>query len=80
MKLVKMYLYLDGPFVGLQGEILMLILKTKIKSACKYFGRDTPVELENWQVENTKKISNMEFEDYFKKMCGDSSDPNHIFF
>lgn len=43
---------LDGPFVGLHGEISEADAVTqKLKVLVSIFGRDTPVELENWQVE-----------------------------
>ena len=43
---------LDGPFVGLHGEISEADLQTqKLKVLVSIFGPDTPVELENWQVE-----------------------------
>lgn len=43
---------LDGPFVGLQGAIGEVDTEhQKIKVLVSIFGRETPVELENWQVE-----------------------------
>ena len=47
---------LDGPFVGLQGEISEVdIDHQKLKVLVSIFGRDTPVELENWQVERVEE-------------------------
>ena len=43
---------LDGPFMGLQGAIGHVDHDhQKLKVMVSIFGRDTPVELENWQVE-----------------------------
>lgn len=43
---------LDGPFVGLHGEIGEAdSVAQKIKVLVSIFGRETPVELENWQIE-----------------------------
>jgi transcriptional antiterminator NusG len=43
---------LDGPFVGLHGTIGEANADTqKLKVLVSIFGRDTPVDLENWQVE-----------------------------
>jgi transcriptional antiterminator NusG len=43
---------LNGPFIGLQGSISELDEPhQKLKVLVSIFGRDTPVELENWQVE-----------------------------
>lgn len=43
---------LDGPFVGLHGEIESANPVTqKLKVLVSIFGREAPVELENWQVE-----------------------------
>ena len=43
---------LDGPFVGLHGEIGEANIETqKLKVLVSIFGRETPVDLENWQVE-----------------------------
>ena len=43
---------LDGPFVGLVGEIGKVDAENqKVSVLVSIFGRDTPVELENWQVE-----------------------------
>ena len=47
---------LDGPFVGLQGKISSVDLEhQKIKVLVSIFGRETPVELENWQVEKVEE-------------------------
>jgi transcriptional antiterminator NusG len=46
---------LDGPFVGLQGSISEVDTEhQKLKVLVSIFGRDTPVELENWQVERVE--------------------------
>jgi transcriptional antiterminator NusG len=46
---------LDGPFVGLQGAISEVDIEhQKLKVLVSIFGRDTPVELENWQVERVE--------------------------
>ena len=43
---------LDGPFVGLIGEISEANPKTqRLKVLVSIFGREAPVDLENWQVE-----------------------------
>jgi transcriptional antiterminator NusG len=43
---------LDGPFVGLNGEIASTNSVTqKLQVLVSIFGREAPVELENWQVE-----------------------------
>tara|TARA_B100002019_G_scaffold208345_1_gene181056 strand:+ start:335 stop:925 length:591 start_codon:yes stop_codon:yes gene_type:complete len=43
---------LDGPFVGLHGEISSADTDAqKISVLVSIFGRETPVDLENWQVE-----------------------------
>ena len=47
---------LDGPFVGLQGEIGEVDTEhQKLKVLVSIFGRETPVELENWQVEKVEE-------------------------
>ena len=47
---------LDGPFVGLQGAIGYVDHDhQKLKVMVSIFGRDTPVELENWQVERVEE-------------------------
>mgnify|MGYP006077290693 FL=1 len=47
---------LDGPFVGLQGAIGQVDPDhQKLKVLVSIFGRDTPVELENWQVERVEE-------------------------
>lgn len=47
---------LDGPFVGLQGAISEVDTENqKLKVLVSIFGRDTPVELENWQVEKVEE-------------------------
>jgi len=47
---------LDGPFVGLQGSISEVDTEhQKLKVLVSIFGRDTPVELENWQVERVEE-------------------------
>jgi transcriptional antiterminator NusG len=47
---------LDGPFLGLQGEIGSVDHDhQKIKVLVSIFGRETPVELENWQVERVEE-------------------------
>lgn len=47
---------LDGPFVGLQGSISVVDVEhQKLKVLVSIFGRDTPVELENWQVEKVEE-------------------------
>ena len=47
---------LDGPFVGLQGSISDVDhAQQKLKVLVSIFGRDTPVELENWQVEKVEE-------------------------
>ena len=47
---------LDGPFVGLQGSISEVDAEhQKLKVLVSIFGRDTPVELENWQVERVEE-------------------------
>ena len=47
---------LDGPFVGLQGNISEVDHEQqKLKVLVSIFGRDTPVELENWQVERVEE-------------------------
>tara|TARA_Y100000385_G_C12947259_1_gene573871 strand:- start:247 stop:834 length:588 start_codon:yes stop_codon:yes gene_type:complete len=43
---------LDGPFMGLQGDVDSIDEQhQKLKVLVSIFGRETPVELENWQVE-----------------------------
>ena len=47
---------LDGPFVGLQGGISKVDHEAqKLNVLVSIFGRDTPVELENWQVERVEE-------------------------
>ena len=47
---------LDGPFVGLQGAIGEVDSEhQKIKVLVSIFGRETPVELENWQIEKVEE-------------------------
>ena len=47
---------LDGPFMGLQGSISEVDVEhQKLKVLVSIFGRDTPVELENWQVERVEE-------------------------
>ena len=47
---------LDGPFVGLQGTIGEVDAEhQKIKVLVSIFGRETPVELENWQIEKVEE-------------------------
>lgn len=47
---------LDGPFMGLQGAIGHVDHDhQKLKVMVSIFGRDTPVELENWQVERVEE-------------------------
>lgn len=47
---------LEGPFVGLQGSISEVDhAQQKLKVLVSIFGRDTPVELENWQVEKVEE-------------------------
>jgi transcription termination/antitermination protein NusG len=47
---------LDGPFVGLHGEIASTNSATqKLQVLVSIFGRETPVELENWQVERVEE-------------------------
>ena len=47
---------LDGPFMGLQGEISSVDSgNQKLKVLVSIFGRETPVELENWQVERVEE-------------------------
>ena len=47
---------LNGPFVGLQGEISEIDTDhQKLKVLVSIFGRETPVELENWQVERVEE-------------------------
>ena len=47
---------LDGPFIGLQGAIGEVDHNhQKLKVLVSIFGRETPVELENWQVEKVEK-------------------------
>ena len=47
---------LDGPFVGLHGAISEVDTEhQKLKVLVSIFGRDTPVELENWQVERVEE-------------------------
>ena len=48
----QMVTILDGPFVGLHGEIASANPVTqKLQVLVSIFGREAPVELENWQVE-----------------------------
>lgn len=43
---------LDGPFVGLHGEISVSDVEAqKVSVLVSIFGRETPVDLENWQIE-----------------------------
>jgi len=43
---------LDGPFLGLVGEVSRVDAEhQKVSVLVSIFGRETPVELENWQVE-----------------------------
>ena len=47
---------LDGPFIGLQGAIGEVDHNhQKLKVLVSIFGRETPVELENWQVEKVEE-------------------------
>ena len=47
---------LDGPFVGLPGAISEVDMEhQKIKVLVSIFGRETPVELENWQIEKVEE-------------------------
>ena len=47
---------LDGPFIGLQGAIDEVDhAHQKLKVLVSIFGRETPVELENWQVEKVEE-------------------------
>ena len=47
---------LDGPFLGLQGAISEVDTEhQKLKVLVSIFGRETPVELENWQVERVEE-------------------------
>ncbi len=47
---------LDGPFIGLQGAIGHVDHENqKLKVLVSIFGRETPVELENWQVEKVEE-------------------------
>lgn len=47
---------LDGPFLGLQGAISEVNTEhQKLKVLVSIFGRETPVELENWQVERVEE-------------------------
>ena len=47
---------LDGPFMGLKGEISFVDSEQqKLKVLVSIFGRETPVELENWQVERVEE-------------------------
>mgnify|MGYP001177159290 CR=1 FL=1 len=47
---------LDGPFVGLQGNIAEVDPEhQKLKVLVSIFGRETPVELENWQVDKVEE-------------------------
>jgi transcriptional antiterminator NusG len=47
---------LDGPFLGLQGAISEVDAEhQKLKVLVSIFGRETPVELENWQVERVEE-------------------------
>ena len=48
----QMVTILDGPFVGLHGKIASAnSVSQKIQVLVSIFGRESPVELENWQVE-----------------------------
>lgn len=48
----EMVTILDGPFVGLHGAVDHTDAENqKLKVLVSIFGRETPVELENWQVE-----------------------------
>ena len=47
---------LDGPFINFEGPLTAVNNETGvIKVNVSIFGRDTPVELESWQVEKSEK-------------------------
>ena len=56
LDLGQMVRILDGPFVNFEGPVDEVDNELgKLKVAVSIFGRETPVELESWQVEKAEK-------------------------
>ena len=56
LEINQMVRILDGPFVNFEGPVEEVDNALgKIKVAVSIFGRETPVELESWQVEKAEK-------------------------